>query len=289
MVAPPETSRGDTGLDFNPHRLWSLLEMLKVSARHFMELGEVISDISINLYIMETQSRDVPSDGLKPDEIEHMRRHLIKIWDVCKELGLPIAGDLISARVDQSSGKANLPESQREFDLLIDAVKAEILNKLFLFVPAHLAKYYERDDLLSDQARAAFPSSTVEMRSAGNCLTAGLNTACVFHCMRAIEHGLRALANNVEVNFDVQQWKNVIDQIESTIRTLGNSMPAGTTKTERLQFLSEASAGFSHFKDGWRNHVMHTRASYDEPQATVVIEHVRIFLEALSKNLKEVV
>ena len=119
--------------------------MLRVSAKHFIELGEVVSDISTNLYMIDTIRQDDPKEGLKPGEIEHMRQHLVKIWDVCNQLGLPISGDLISTRVDQSEGAADVPQSQREFDLLIDAVKAEIRNKLFLFVPAHLAKYYERD------------------------------------------------------------------------------------------------------------------------------------------------
>ncbi|HEX9791250.1 MAG TPA: hypothetical protein VGA60_11350 [Kiloniellales bacterium] len=263
--------------------------MLKVSAKHFIELGERIADISTNLYMADTMAQDDPSGGLTDSEKEDIRQNLVRVWDVCNRLGLPISGDLISARVDQSGGPPDVPQSQREFTLLIDAVKAEIRNKLFMFVPAHLAKYYESDALLSERARSAFPTSTIEIRNAGSCLAAGLNTASVFHCMRAVEHGLRALANNVGVTFEAQQWKNVIDQIESEIRKLGNTLPAGTAKTERLQFLSQASAGFSHFKDGWRNHVMHTRASYDEAQATVVIENVRVFLDALSKNLRELV
>ena len=282
MIAPSATARGNVQPDFGPHR-----DMLKVSAKHFIELGEVVSDISTNLYMIDSVRQDDPKEGPRPEEIEHMRQHLVRVWDVCNQLGLPISGDLISARVDQSDGPPDVPQSQREFDLLIDTVKAEIRKKLFLFVPTHLAKYYESDGLLSERARAAFPSSTVEIRNAGSCLAAGLDTACVFHCMRAVEHGLRTLATEVGVTFDVQQWQNVIDQIEAAIRKLGSSLPAGTAKTERLQFLSEASAGFSHFKDGWRNHVMHTRASYDEAQATVVIENVRTFLDVLSKKLTE--
>lgn len=289
MIVPFETACGDNSLDPNSRKLWSLRGMLKVSARNFIELGQEIASTSLNLFAADLMSRDNPSDGLGDEELEDMRRQLIKIGDICIELDLPISGGLISDRVDRTGGRSNLPESSREFDLLADAVKGEIRNKLFLFVPPHLAKYYEYDDLLSDEARAVFPSSAIEVRSAGNCLAAGLNTACVFHCMRAVEHGLRALADDVGLTFDVQQWNNVIEQIESEIRKLGNSMKAGTAKTERLQFLSEASMEFRHFKDGWRNHVMHARASYEEPQATNVIDHVRVFLEALSKNLKEIV
>jgi hypothetical protein len=287
-----ERNAGPVHRDPSPwdsRRLWSLWDMLKVSALQFIELGQRIADISTNLYMADMTSHDDPSTALRDDEREDMRQHLIKVWDVCNKLGLNVSGDLISSRVDRTHGKANVPESQREFDLLIDTVKSEIRNKTFLFIPAHVAKYYESDKLLSDQARAAFPSAALELRTAGSSLAAGFGTACVFHSMRALEHGLRALAVDVEVSFDVQQWQNVIDQIEAKVRQLGKSLPAGLTKTERLQFLSAASASFSHFKDGWRNHVMHTRASYDEAQANVVVDQVRLFLEAISSRLKEAV
>lgn len=263
--------------------------MLRVSAKNYIELGERVAETRINLYMVDSMSRDDPDQGLSDDERNQMREQLIKIWDICQELGLPVSGDLISSRVDQSNGPANIPESEREFMLLIDAVKSEIQSKLFLFVPSHLAPLYENSSILSDRARAAFPSSAVEMSSAGNCIAAGLSTACVFHCMRAVEHGLRALATDVDVDFGAQQWQNVIEQIEASVQQFARTEAAGPQKAARLKFLSGASSSFRHFKDGWRNHVMHTRASYDETQATVVFDQVKIFLESLSENLREIV
>jgi hypothetical protein len=105
--------------------------------------------------------------------------------------------------------------------------------------------------------------------------------------MRVLGHGLRALAADVGKGFDVQNWQNVIDQIESEIRSLGKTLPAGLAKSERLQFLSEAAKELSYFKDGWRNHVSHNRAIYDEHQARNVLEHVRSFMTVLSSRLNE--
>jgi hypothetical protein len=105
--------------------------------------------------------------------------------------------------------------------------------------------------------------------------------------MRVLEHGLRALAKDVGKSFDVQNWQNIIDQIESEIRNIGKSLPSGMAKNERLQFLSEAAKEFAYFKDGWRNYVSHNRGTYDEHQARSVMEHVRSFMTTLSSRLSE--
>jgi predicted outer membrane protein len=105
--------------------------------------------------------------------------------------------------------------------------------------------------------------------------------------MRVLEHGLRALAKDVGRNFDVQNWQNIIDEIESEIRHLSKSLPRGIQKNERIQFLSEAAKEFMYFKDGWRNHVSHGRGDYDEHQARSIMEHVRSFMTVLSAQLSE--
>jgi hypothetical protein len=137
------------------------------------------------------------------------------------------------------------------------------------------------------QVRARFPSAQTDIQAGVDLWALGHSTASVFHFMRVLEYGLRALAKDVGISFDVQNWQNVIDQIEAEIRKLGKTLPAGIEKSTRLQFLSEAAKEFSYFKDGWRNHVSHNRSSYDEHQSSSVLEHVKAFMTLLSSRLGE--
>jgi hypothetical protein len=105
--------------------------------------------------------------------------------------------------------------------------------------------------------------------------------------MRVLEHGLHALANELGKSFDVQNWKNILDEIEAEIRTQERTLPRGTSKNERLRFLSNAAKEFVYFKNGWRNYVSHGRDPYDEHQARSVMEHVREFMTVLSSQLHE--
>jgi hypothetical protein len=83
---------------------------------------------------------------------------------------------------------------------------------------------------------------------------------------------------------DTEQWKNVIDRIEKAIRQL-EALPKGASKTEKVQFCSEAASQFRYFKDAWRNHVAHARKSYDSREANSIWNHTGEFMEALAENL----
>jgi hypothetical protein len=179
-----------------------------------------------------------------------------------------------------------------KFDALMSLMKSEASKRVFLSIPRYRQIYYVGEDgksatIFGPDAEKAFASAIPDMIEAGNCYALGRSTACVFHSMRVLEPGLRVMAADVGETFDVQQWHTIIELIESKIRAQAKAMPPGAPKGERLQFLSEAAKEFFYFKDGWRNHVAHAKASYDEPQALSVLTHVQIFMRHLSTKLSE--
>lgn len=107
----------------------------------------------------------------------------------------------------------------------------------------------------------------------------------VFHAMRILEHGLCALAVCVSpsISPELENWRYIIDQIEKEIRKQ-EQLPKSVTKTKELQFLSQAASHFWYYKDAWRNHVSHSRASYDAEEATQIVGHVRDFMQHLSES-----
>jgi hypothetical protein len=53
-------------------------------------------------------------------------------------------------------------------------------------------------------------------------------------------------------------------------------------KSEELAFLSGAAAQFRYFKEAWRNHVAHSRATYDDIEALRIMSHVHQFMDELA-------
>lgn len=82
-------------------------------------------------------------------------------------------------------------------------------------------------------------------------------------------------------SIELENWKNIIDQIEKEIRKQ-ESQPKSPAKTAELQFCSECATHFFYIKEAWRNHVSHSRATYDEEQASRIVDHVRNFMAALA-------
>jgi hypothetical protein len=121
--------------------------------------------------------------------------------------------------------------------------------------------------------------------SAMYCHMISEDTACVFHMMRVLEGGIAALALDVGRTFERQNWQNIIDEIECEITKFRKTGPNTPEKQERLKFLSVAAKELFYFKDGWRNHVAHSRIRYDEHQAVSTMEHVRAFMAHLATRL----
>lgn len=200
------------------------------------------------------------------------------------------AGKRLSAWAKKEEDMQTWSELFRRATALRDTIETELSEHLFYQYPK--AKGEKLRTWKDDWAACvtAFPSTQVDIFSATDCYALQHNTACVFHCMRILENGLKALAASVGLTFDVQQWKNIIDLIEVEINKIRQNGIPGLGKAEkdaRLQFLSEAAKEFSYFKDGWRNYVSHNKLAYDEHQALGTLEHVRGFMNQLSKQLSE--
>ncbi|UGY23781.1 hypothetical protein HU675_0038515 [Bradyrhizobium septentrionale] len=175
-----------------------------------------------------------------------------------------------------------------ELRVLRETIDSGLNNQLIYRYPAEKARVFGNWKSDWEKVIVAFPSAKKDILECVDLWAMAHPTASVFHAMRILEHGLRALAKHVGKTFDIQNWQNIIDEIESGIRDRAKKMPRGSDKNEKLKFLSEAAKEFTYFKDGWRNYVSHNRSDYDEHQARSVYEHVRTFMTVLSSQMGEV-
>jgi hypothetical protein len=170
---------------------------------------------------------------------------------------------------------------------LRNAIDNELKEHLYYQYPKAKGQKLRSLEVDWQTAVESFPSIGADAFSATDCYAMGHNTAATFHCMRVLERGLSAVAAELGLSFDVQQWQNIIEQIESKIVETRNALPRGAEKNEKMQFLSEAAKEFFYFKDGWRNYVSHNRGNYDDHQALSILEHTRSFMCHLATQLSE--
>jgi len=97
------------------------------------------------------------------------------------------------------------------------AVEKELLENTFVFIPSNKMNYFKCDDdkaLFCKSVYENFKSARADIKDAGNCLAADLNTAAVFHLMCVVNIGLLALAKHLKLKIkaiEFQEWKNIID------------------------------------------------------------------------------
>jgi HEPN domain-containing protein len=266
--------------------------MLKEHADDFIQLGEDIHDARAIYDLDENfdvdQITKERSFNIRGEE--ELRGELKQIMTLAKRLSLSTSLSLIERRLGY---KESLPDSLKEFNMLIEIIKAELSGRTFLFIPPHRAQYYEWEGIVGDDVINSFPKSYQEIRAAGTCFATGLYTACVFHSMRASEIALKAfgIAYKIKIksgkDIELAEWREILDGLNAAVQNLENLPNSTPNKDEDLQFCSEAAAQFRFFKNGWRIRVAHARATYNESQAKEVIDHVRSFFEFLVSRLKE--
>jgi hypothetical protein len=283
---------GSAGV-FQSGRLWSLWDLmiqfdvrLLVTRLSHIE-GFEESLLGLRPFGMQLSESNLPDRRLTEDGRKWLWAYLGPFQEELKPLDLRVA----SIEVQYIWNHAH-EWSAKEIAVALKGlrwkIEQELRDRVFLYLDPKEAGLFAAEFPFGESVGTAFPSATFDVREAAQSYAVGRHTACVFFCMRSLEHGLRALAVDVGRTFDRQQWHNVIEEIESEVRSIAKTGPKTPEKDERVKWLSEAAKEFFYFKDGWRNYVTHGRSRYDGPQALSMLEHVRAFMTHLASRLGEV-
>ncbi len=197
--------------------------------------------------------------------------------------------DDAKAPVTYTAVGASLADIESRFaDHLID-IKLFVLdqNEASLFQPA--------DDLLNFAGgpvqgfSGAFPNAAFEIEEAAKCIALGRYTASVFHCMRTLEHGIKALAKRLEIPDPTKpsekNWGIILGLIKDEIdaKWPKNARLAGSTGA-RLEALY---ATLDAVKNPLRNATMHVEAVYAPHEALHIARCTGVFMMELMKHCDE--
>jgi hypothetical protein len=223
---------------------------------------------------------------------------------LCESAGLEYAVSLLMRTQDNLRGSkreiaAFLTETTHAVGILFD----ELNKRRFLHVLPDRIKYLDQPNLFGIEVNDAFPSAVQDIREAGNCFAADCNTAAVFHLMRAVEWGLRALCvamgfrrlrtrnkktGKVKyVPLGWTDWETTLNQLKERVTQLVGKTKRGAKKQVYQEFYYPALQDIEAIKDAWRNHVMHTRREYGPKDADAVFSHVRRLMVKLAERVSE--
>jgi hypothetical protein len=127
------------------------------------------------------------------------------------------------------------------------------------------------------------PEADQDMRDAGNCLALDLHTAAVFHLMRVVEHGVRRLIADFNVQvpsrpcLEDADWSELITALNAKVVSLGTPQ-RGSPERREVERLTTLISEARTLKD-FRNPTMHCRVVYNVHEAKNILVHVRTFIQ----------
>ena len=280
-----------------PFQIVSLLEMLEHRANLFYSTTRKLYRLAnlIDEAVRQRGSDSLPTEA-EADEVRRLARCIEHHCD-------PIEFSRVLERLDSLNrhepllqplgGRHRFTVSELRFQLgeLNNEIARTLGEKKFLMIPSPVVAYYDNPELFGPDVASRFPKANAEITEAGKCYATGNNTACVFHLMRAVELGTRVLVKRLGIlkslphPVELCDWGMISRELQKAVANLPKR--TSVRASEMSAFYSQALAQFLTLKDAWRNHVAHTRASYDEYQAKSVMITTQHFLEHLALKLRE--
>ncbi len=162
------------------------------------------------------------------------------------------------------------------------------LKRRWIFIPDReiYRKYFNKS--FGDDVDNAFPDARLDTASAANSYIYGEPTACVFHCMRTAEFGLRGLAKRImpRLRAEKLEWGAIIRELRKQIEELNQPgrKKIAPRRKQRVDFYSAALDQCGYFKS-IRDDTMHPRPiRYEAGDALKALTHVEEFMKLLAKN-----
>lgn len=179
-----------------------------------------------------------------------------------------------------------------------DGICDELSKRIFFTVTPERRNYVENPAFIGKAVCDAFPSALNDIYEAGNCLGADCNTAAVFHLMRLVEWGLRALCVHLglrnakrgkgrRISISYVDWETMLNQLQPLVDTKIEKLKRGKAKQVAQEFYYPALQDIRAIRDAWRNHLMHARRSYSSEEAEVICGHVKNLMSRLVKRMSE--
>jgi hypothetical protein len=213
------------------------------------------------------------------------------IKEKCEQCEFPVTGDLTDRTMKQLilGGFSNEQQLRARFDCIASALNSEVHQSTLVQIPSVQKNFYQAKDLFGPLVSGKFPSVLLDIEEAGSCFALDRNTACVFHLMRAMEVGLRALGKSLNnPNLDPKRnpnWEAILKPCDDELRKPLKER-ANEWRSDEL-FFSNATANLRAVKDAWRNPTLHVEMNYDDDRALEIFNAVKAFMRHLAGKLSE--
>lgn len=271
--------------------------MFEFSAQAFLE---ATMDFGTTMAWLKVKQDDENSPFYKDKRLEDKDRefiflHLKRLTDHLKILGARITemavadlqNHIIDPDCDWEDVWHDLSDISRTF------MRECSLVTLLSLEPKELGYYNPTRPLFGPNVATKFQTTAAfEIDEAAKCLALGRPTAAVFHLMRLMEIGIRAVSRCLGIPDPTRpaerNWGYILREIKNDLAARGGNAPTKTwTTAGDGEFFEGAYASLDAVRVAWRNTTMHVERKYTDDEAEHIFVAVRGFMSQLASRCDE--
>jgi hypothetical protein len=233
--------------------------------------------------------RTLSSNVVSNKDREDTKQILTLLDAVCISIDVDLTNDISRAIHDADMSYVDRSKLQFHVEHITARLGDELRKQQFVHIPHDKVNYHSQLELFGAEVSKKFANVAEDISHAGTCYATGLNTACVFHLMRVMEHCVQRFGDKLKVPIKVESadWSKIMDLANKAI----DKMPGGSKADPPIKATEEQrdyhkqmslAAGFlNHVRIVWRNETMHPKATYDESEALLILRAVQTFLVSI--------
>lgn len=230
------------------------------------------------------------SDAAKADMREETRKEFIYTFRELRRHLEVIGANLAIMSVDRAlNGLKKKEFTYGEITQRIEIINGRLMDelslvRLYVFDKNRAVYFDSSNNLFGESVSNKFPSAIPDIEDAGRCIACAQGTAAVFHLMRVMEAGLKALSSRLDILY-APSWESHMHQIMKKINTPHNEKSKDWKSIE--PFCRDIMGDLQIVKVAWRNPTMHVVRRYSPDEAEAIFGAVKGFMIRLSSELQE--
>jgi hypothetical protein len=272
--------------------------MLKLCAGKLLDDFNMIGAVAQTLVIQQKQGRGTI---LPRAVVSELRDKASSLADQCAELGLSVsagaASDLVhwvekilEAEEDAPVSPEIMARVQGYLREVQTTLRRETESRLFLMIQAEHQRFYKPSGFLfSPEVDVAFEGIRFDSSEAGKCIALERSTAAVYHLVRCLEAGLRAIARCLDIADPTsgygRGWGAILKDIDGEIKKRWPH--AANRMSGDGQFFESLYASLAAIKAPYRDSTMHLQEKYTEEEARYVFEMVKGLMTKIADRMDE--
>lgn len=252
----------------------SLFRMIQLFAYAYYSIAEHLAEFTSTANRMKNREATLDAETCaiyRDGWLADIRSH-------CAKAGLTVSVRAVEEFSRKLDPKMRVTEIAEHTAFLRKAIKLELESIEVYQVEKGRIQFLEAS-AFGPSVADGFPSAVFDINEAARSYKYDLPTACVFHLMRIMEAGLRAIGKSLGNLPSRPDWDAVLVQAEKRLTN-------GTAPNK--PFLIEATAQLRAVKRAWRNGVMHVGSEYSDGHARDIYIAVKAFMQHLATEIREV-